>query len=86
MNKQNHLEFLEEKLISNLDFNFLQEIKEKLPYHNIYFLVCLVEILNRFIDEEKHFDSYDVALQSLIDKASELYLSKNISSVLQVEI
>jgi hypothetical protein len=82
MNEQ-HLAFLEEKLINNIDFNFLQKIKKKLPYHNVYYLTCLVEILNCFIIENKHFNSYDEMFQSLIDNASALYLSTDISSVLQ---
>jgi hypothetical protein len=83
MNERSHLEFLEEKLINNLDFNFLQKIKEKLPYHDVYYLTCLVEILNCFIIENKYFCSYNEMFQSLIDKASALYLSTDISLVLQ---
>jgi len=79
------LKFLEEKLINNLDYNFLQDIKSKLPYNHAYFLVCMVEVLNEFIDERKTFISFDDALQSIIDKASELYLTTNISSVFQIE-
>jgi len=84
MKEQGHLEFLEEKLINNLDFKFLQTIKDKLPYHNVYYLTCLVEILNCFIIEHKYFCSYDEMFKSLIDNASALYLSTDISSVLQI--
>ncbi len=83
MSNKNHLQFLEDKLINNFDFKFLEEIKEKLPYHNAYYLVCLVEVLNRFIDEGKHFNSYNNTFKTLITEASELYLSTNISDVFQ---
>ncbi|MDP2207593.1 MAG: hypothetical protein Q8K98_02310 [Bacteroidota bacterium] len=85
MNKQNHLEVLEEKLISNLDFIFLQKIKEKLPYCNAYFLVCLIEVLNRFIDDKNYYKTFDDTIEAVIEKASELYLTTNISSIFEIE-
>ncbi|MDI6804309.1 MAG: hypothetical protein QME58_10770 [Bacteroidota bacterium] len=85
MSKQNHLEVLEEKLISNLDFIFLQKIKEKLPYRNAYFLVCLIEVLNRFIDDENYYEKFNDTLEAVIEKATELYLTTNISSVFENE-
>ena len=81
MSRKNHLSVLEKRIIYNLDFRFLGKIKEKLPYHNAYFLVCMAETLHNFIDEEKHYDTFNEALQALIDKASELYLTINISTV-----
>lgn len=85
MSKQNHLEVLEEKLISKLDFIFLQKIKEKLPHRNAYFLVCLVEVLNRFIDDENYFETFDDTIEAVIKKATELYSLTNISSVFENE-
>jgi hypothetical protein len=43
MNQENVLSFLKEKLISNIDYSFISELK--LPYNNAYYLVCFSEVL-----------------------------------------
>lgn len=73
------LESLRQTLIDKLDFDFLNEIKDRLPYVNVYYLVCLVEVLNRYLNEERDFDSYDTAFRTLTSEAAELYQITNIS-------
>lgn len=83
MKKKNYLKNLEDKLIIKFDLIFIDKLKDKLPYHNAYFIVCLVETLHRIIAEKKYFCSYNKAFESLINEASKLYLGTNISAVIR---
>jgi hypothetical protein len=81
MNQENALSILEERLISNIDYSFISELK--LPYHNIYYLVCFVEVLHRFLLEGKNSCSVSDAVESINHCATEIYNNTNISSVFQ---
>lgn len=72
-----HLKLLKEKISHNLDYEFLDSIKEKIPTNNAYFLVCLVETVYNCEDYES-----DNVLDAVIDKAYDLYSKTDISSYL----
>lgn len=72
-------EFLESKLVDSLDYQFLEQIKGKLPVNNAYFLVCMMDVLYN-LDEE--FEVDDV-LDSVIGKAYHVYSNSDISSYLR---
>lgn len=71
------LSILEEKLLNNIDYQFLDSIKHRFPANNAYFLVCLAEIVNNYED-----DRNEDVLDDIINKAYELYNNTNISSYL----
>ena len=68
-------EFLEEKLVKHLDYEFLNKVKVKFPTDNPYFLVCLAEVIYGCEDS-------DVILEKLINQAYRLYEKSDISSYL----
>lgn len=68
---------LNEKIVYNTDYEFLNSIKDIFPTNNPYFLVCLAEII--FNHEEN--DTKDI-LTEVIDKAYDLYKNANISEYL----
>ncbi len=80
------LEILEDKLITNLDYQFLIENKAYFPHNNAYYLVCFVEALNYLIDKEKSFNSIDEALISISEMATQLYHNVNISTIFENEL
>jgi hypothetical protein len=86
MIRQDYLKYFEEKLILNLDYKFLEEIKSRLPYNNIYFIVCMIELLNKFLEEDRYYDSFDNILKELIDGATIMYLTENISSNFRINL
>lgn len=71
-------ELLEEKLLHNLDYRFIEIIKHKFPVNNAYFLVCLAECLYNFEDSGNN----DI-LDTIINEAYELYNKSDISSHLR---
>ena len=68
---------LEDKIVYNTDYEFLNSIKDRFPTNNPYFLVCLTEII--FNHEED--DTKDV-LNEFIKEAYDLYKYANISEYL----
>ncbi|HBP09243.1 MAG TPA: hypothetical protein DD629_03170 [Treponema sp.] len=71
------LPLLKEKILHDIDYNFLDTIKNKFPTNNPYSLVCLAEVI--FNREED--DTYDI-LKEVIDEAYDLYKNANISEYL----
>jgi len=76
-----YLQIVNEKVNRNVDFNFLLSIRNKLPYWNFYFFLCIAETLNQFINEDKVFTSEEDVINSMISMAKELYENINISTV-----
>jgi hypothetical protein len=70
-----------DKLLNNIDLEYLKSIQYKLPYWNFYYLVCLAEVLYQIDNDEKEFESEDAALRYAINRASVLYNTVNISDV-----
>jgi len=81
---QNYLQVVNKKINENIDFNFLVSIKNKLPYWNIYFFVCIAETLIRFINENRIFNSEDDVINSMIINAKYLYESVDISKIFKI--
>jgi hypothetical protein len=79
--KTDYLQLVENKFCSNLDFNYLIGLREKLPYWNYYYFVCLAEALNELYIENTNFDSEEEVVNSMIHYATKLYKSANISDV-----
>lgn len=79
--------FVTEDFIAD-DFEFFVEIKEKLPYTNIYYLTCLTEVINNIVNEQKYLNrhlvnfSFDNLLRYCTRRAEKLYQSTNISEYL----
>lgn len=83
---RNYLKILDEKLLVNTDYSFLNSIKKFFPSSNPYFIVCLAEIIVKYqnkednnIHQEISFEDY---LKVLIEEATILYQSSNISEYL----
>lgn len=78
-----NLLILEQKT-KQLDFMFFEEIKDKLPYKNPYFLVCLMEVIHNISDSNSglspNLNMIDL-LNCLNKKAEYLYANSNISDV-----
>lgn len=81
------LKVFEEKIIKNLDYDFLKKIQNRFPSNNAYFLVCLSEVIFTAINEDSADKNaaFDELLESFIRKAEKLYNSSNISESLQSE-
>ncbi len=77
----NFLHTIDKKINKDIDFSFLISIKNKLPYWNFYFFVCLAEMLTLFMDENKTFTSEEEVISSMIIEAKKLYESKDISTI-----
>lgn len=79
--------FVRENFIAD-DFEFFVDVKEKLPYTNVYYLACLVEIINYVVNEEKYLEnhlvnlSFDNLLLYCVEEAEKLYKSTDISEYL----
>lgn len=79
--------FLRENFIAD-DFEFFIEIKDTLPYTNVYYLTCLTEVINNVVNEEKYLNrhlvnfTFDNLLRYCVRKAEKLYLSTDISGYL----
>lgn len=68
---------LNEKIVYNTDYEFLNSIKDKFPTNNPYFLVCFTEVIfNHEEDDTKNI------LKEVIDEAYDLYKNANISEYL----
>lgn len=68
---------LEDKIVHNTDYEFLNLIKDRFPTNNPYFLVCLAEVIfNREEDDTKDI------LNEVIKEAYDLYKYANISEYL----
>jgi hypothetical protein len=81
------LSFLEDKVLGDLDFLFLNKIKPFLPYSNPYFLVCLAEVIQQEVNSQNHtagkaHSSLRGALEYFFKKAEDIYLNTNISESL----
>jgi hypothetical protein len=92
MNELNkNLSILQEKIADSLDFNFLSEIKNRLPFQNAYFLVCLAETIHRtsgdsdFVKELDQNSSLESLINILGEKARVMYLNTNVSECLLSE-
>lgn len=72
------LKQLEDKLVHDLDYRFLDSIKNKFPTNNAYFLVCLAESIYNSED----YESEDI-LDKVIEEAYKLYNDSDISSYLR---
>ena len=76
--------FITEDFIAD-DFDFFVEIKEKLPYTNVYYLTCLTEVINDVVNEQKYLNrhlvnfTFENLFRYCARKAEKLYLSTNIS-------
>jgi hypothetical protein len=79
----NLLKTLDEKLLRDFDLIYLQSVKEKLPHLNAYYVVCLCEVLSGFIDAERTFANDAVLWDELLDNATGLYNSVDISRTLR---
>lgn len=79
--------FLRENFIAD-DFEFFVEIKDKLPYTNIYYLTCLTEVINNVVNEGRYLNrhlvnfSFNNLLRYCARRAEKLYLSTDISDYL----
>ena len=79
--------FIKEDFIAD-DFDFFIEVKELLPYKNVYYLTCLTEIINDVVNEQKYLNKHlvDFSFENLFRycarKAKKLYLSTDISGYL----
>lgn len=79
--------FITEDFIAD-DFDFFVEIKEKLPYTNVYYLTCLTEVINDVVNEQKYLNrhlvnfTFENLFRYCARKAEKLYLSTNISEYL----
>lgn len=71
------LKLLKEKISHNLDYQFIDSIKESFPTNNAYFLACLAESIYNYEDYEN-----DDVLNDVIYKAYKLYTNSDISSYL----
>ena len=92
------LNFLEEKLINNLDYHYLHSVSSHFPTNNAYFLVCLAEIVNDLsnkiedkniirdialaIDEDKEVETL---LQYCIKRALIVYNNTNVSNAIHLQ-
>lgn len=75
------VDFLYDKFFNGqLDYIFLDSIKQKFPTNNPYFLVCMAEVVYKFANNE--VDETDNLLDSVIEQAGELYRNSDISSYL----
>jgi hypothetical protein len=79
MNCDDYFDYLWSKFTPGMDYHFLDELH--LPYNNVYFLVCLAEVINNLRIENKKFKSTDEAFNYSVERASELYNNINVSSV-----
>jgi hypothetical protein len=79
--------FITEDFIAD-DFEFFKEVKNLLPYTNVYFLACLTEVISDFVNEQKYLNkhfkdfSFEGLLRYCVRKAEKLYQSTNISEYL----
>jgi hypothetical protein len=79
----NNIYTLGDKLLDNIDLEYLKSIQHQLPYWNFYYLVCLAEALCQIENEEKKFESEEVALEYAINRAAILYNAVNISDIFE---
>jgi hypothetical protein len=79
MTEHNPLLLLEKMVLSEIDWTFVSRLN--LPYNNSYYLVCFAEVLCKFINENKEFNSVEEAVDNINNLARELYDNVNISSV-----
>lgn len=83
--------FITEDFIAD-DFDFFVEIKEKLPYTNVYYLTCLTEVINDVVNEQKYLNrhlvnfTFENLFRYCARKAEKLYLSTDISEYLMRRI
>lgn len=79
--------FVAEDFIAD-DFDFFVEVKEKLPYTNVYYLTCLTEVINNVVNEQKYLNkhlinfTFDNLLRYCVKRAKKLYLTTDISEYL----
>lgn len=79
--------FITEDFIAD-DFNFFVEVKEILPYTNVYYLTCLTEVINDLVNEQKYLNkhlinfNFDNLLRFCAKRAKKLYLTTDISEYL----
>ena len=91
------LNFLEEKLINNLDYHYLHSVSSYFPTNNAYFLVCLAEIVNDLSNriEDKNIiqdissaiDEYkgvETLLEYCIKRALIIYNNTNVSNAIHL--
>ena len=71
------IKLLKDKLINNIDYEFLNSVKYKFPTNNVYFLVCLTEVIYNF-----ESTTNDDVLDVVIKQAYDLYCKSDISSYL----
>jgi len=71
-----------ERKVKRLDCQFLQERKYRLSYRNPYFLVCVNEVICRFLNNNT-LSEENLGINNLMDvlnrAAEKLYLNSNIS-------
>ena len=79
----NYIDKISNKLLRDIDLDYLKSIKEQLPYWNFHYFFCLAEALNSLQKKNTTFDSEEIALNNVVAKASESYNSINISSIFE---
>lgn len=89
---EKHAERLYQKFISEDfiadDFQFFNEVKDLLPYTNVYFLACLTEVINNLVNEQKYLNkhlknfTFEDLFRYCVRKGVKLYLSTDISEYL----
>lgn len=92
------LNFLEEKLINNLDYRYLHSVSSHFPTNNAYFLVCFVEIINDLSNkiEDKdiikdifsaigEYKGSETLLKYCIKKTLIVYNNTNVSNTLHLQ-
>ncbi len=81
-----HLKVFEEKIINNLDYDFLKEIQGKFPSNNAYFLACFSEAVFASINEgiTGKNATFEELLDSFIQRAEKIYANSNISESMQI--
>lgn len=75
------LSIFKKNILEDINSNFLATLLPELPYKNIYYLVCFVEVINNLLEQNKVYYSKNKMLTEVINKANKYYLSINISDV-----
>lgn len=78
MNKQ-YLDIYQQNLVATVNTDFVEKLLPSLPYQNMYFLVCVVEAIQRLMDKKASFYSEAEALKAIVSQAVAFYQNINLS-------